>query len=160
MSIIHITNVADLKAGDKATFAPFNVPLFKSGPYEVAEKDGLVGFIYGPEDTFFPVITPEGNSIDNLNLVDATRDEYMLENPENVGKEIFSAADLPAEYGVPVIVRHKKYGDYRGFASNDNIDGREWIQMINGVGQGSFGFWRSGGHTIHLAVGLDFEYNL
>lgn len=158
MAIIHIKNVAELKAGDKAVFAPFGVPFFENTVSELEEKDGLVGFTYGEEDTFFPVVTPEGNLIDNLTLVDATRDVFTIEAPENVGKEVFTAADLTADWGVRVIVRHKKYGDYRGFASNDEIDGREWIRMINGVGHGSFGFWRSGGHTIHLAVGLDYEY--
>jgi hypothetical protein len=159
MAIIHITNVAELKAGDKAVFAPFGVPLFENNVTELEEKDGLVGFRYNDE-TFFPVITPEGNLIDNLVLVDATRDEFTTEAPENVGKEVFSAADLTAEYGVRIIIRSKKYGDYRGFASRDNIDGYEKIFLLDGVGHGSFGFWRSDGFSIFLTQGLDFEYNL
>jgi hypothetical protein len=159
MAIIHITDSVNLKAGDKASFAPFGVPyLFANDPSELEEKDGLVGFRYD-EDEFFPVVNPDGSLIDNLTLVDATRDVFNTEAPENVGKEVFSSADLPAEYGVRVIIRHTKHGDYRGFASNDAIDGWETIRLIDNMGHGSFQFWKSDGFRIYLAVELDYPYN-
>ena len=158
MAIVHIKDVADLEAGDKVIFAPFGVPMFENSKTEISVKDGLVGFLYGRNDDFFPVITPEGKIIDNLVLVEATRDVVVFEAEENIGKEIFIGNDLPELYGVRVIVRHPKYGDYRGFASNDNIEGYETIRLIDNIGHGSFQFWRSGNFKIYLAVGLDFEY--
>ena len=159
MSIVHITNPADLKAVDKAIFAPFGVPnLFSDATVELDEHEGQVGYFYDDPAEFYRVVTPEGNIVDTLTLVDATRDVFTIEAPENVGKEVLTAADLTNVYGVRVILRHNKYGDYRGFASNDDIDGREWVRLLDGVGHGSFGFWRSGGYTIYLAVGLDYKY--
>jgi hypothetical protein len=158
MAIIHITNPSELKAGDKAIFAVAGFPaLFAQSTTDITEKDGRIGYIYGGEsDTFVPLLTPEGHLVDTLELVDATRDVVTFEADENIGAEVKSAADLPADYGVPVILRHKQHGDYRGHASNDDIDGWEWVHMAEGVGTGSFMFWRSGGFTIYLAVGLDF----
>jgi hypothetical protein len=157
MAIVHITNPADLRAGDKAVFAPFGVPFFENNKTELEERDGLVGIRHN-DDKFFPVVTPEGEMITNLTLVDATRDVFFTENPENVGKEVNTAADLPDTWGVRIIVRHPKHGDYRGFASNDNIDGYETIRLLENMGHGSFGFWKSSGYTIHLLHGLDYEY--
>lgn len=160
MAIIHIDNAADLAAGDRVVFAPFNVPFFKNDPETIVERDGLIGFVYGEDDTFFPVTTPDGGFIPQLVLVDATRDVVIREKEENIGQEVRSASDLPALYGVPVILRHEEHGDYRGFASNDDVDGWETVRLIEDMGHGSFGFWRSGGFTIHLAVGIDMKYNL
>lgn len=159
MAIIHIDNAADLKAGDTVVFSPFGMPFFKNDPLKLDERDGVVGFFYGENEDFFPVLTPGKEFIPNLVLVTATRDVVVRENEENIGRLIRTAADLPALYGVPVIIRHPEYGDYRGFASNDDIDGYEWVRLTNGAGYGSFRFWQSDNYTIYHAVGLDMEYN-
>lgn len=159
MALIHITDAAKLQKGDKVIVAPFGVHLFQNPETELDEQDGVLGFQYN-DDKFFPVVTSDGELMNNLALFDATRKVFIVEAPERIGKEVLSPDDLPADYGVRVIVRHPEYGDYRGFASDDAVDGWESIHLIDEQGHGSFGFWRSGGYTIHLAVGLDYAYNL
>lgn len=159
MAIVPIHDSKDLKAGDQAIFAPFGCELFVNSENTLDEKNGVLGFVYN-ETNFFPVTTRDGELVEHLVLVEAYREEPVHEKEEHVGKEVRQAADLTADYGVLVILRHPKHGDYRGFASRDDIDGYEYIHVINGKGRGSFQFFISDGYTIHLAVGLNADYNL
>lgn len=164
MAIIFIKNPADLKKGDKVVFAPFGMRTFQNEPRKLQKKKGDLGFYTydddGKKDAFFVAVTKDGKLRDDLVLVEASRNVVMFEDDKHLGKEVITAADLPADYGVLVIVRHPEHGDYRGWASNDKIDGWEWIHMMNGAGRGSFHFWRSMDYKIYLAVGIEEEYNL
>ena len=164
MATVHITDITELQAGDKVSLAPHGINLFQSEMSEVVEQDGKLGVEYfdGENTAFFPILTVERKPL-GLGLwvlMEATREVVVREDEKHVGKVINIAADLPAEYGVSVILRHPKYGDFRGFASNDKFDGFEWIKLINGEGYGSFRFWQSDNYTIHLAEGIEFPYNL
>lgn len=163
MAIVFIDNPADLKKGDMVVFAPFGMRAFQNEERKLQKKKGDLGFYSyneGKKDKFFVIVTKEGKLREDFVLVKASRNVVIFENDEHLGKEVRSAADLPADYGVLVIVRHPEHGDYRGWASNDDVDGHEWIHMLNGAGRGSFHFWLSMDYKIYLAVGIEETYNL
>lgn len=164
MAIVFIDDPADLKKGDKVVFAPFGMRAFQNEERKLQKKKGDLGFYSyddeGKKDKFFVIVTKEGKLRDDFVLVKATRNVVIFEDDKHLGKEVLTYADLPADYGVLVIVRHPEHGDYRGWASNDDVDGREWIHMLNGAGRGSFHFWLSMNYKIYLAVGIEEKYNL
>lgn len=151
MAIIHITNPADLKAGDRVILAPYGVPLFQNKPQILEEKEGLVGFTYGEEeeDSFFPIFTSIGELVEPLVLVDATRDVYKLEPEETIGEELFETDYDFRKEVTPVVLRHPEYGDYVGYVTDEH--GYPTIR-VGETGIGGFHYWKVTGYKIYQKI--------